>query len=696
MRPFNSIYTHGFIRAAVCIPSLRVADPVYNASRTLALAERASAANAAIALFPELGLSAYTCDDLFQQDALLEGVLEAIHRLRDASRALTPVLLVGAPLRIDGGLYNCAVVIYRGRILGVAPKSYVPNYREFYEKRQFSAARDAIRQTVTLAGDTVPFGSDLIFTAENVPGFALHVEICEDVWVPAPPSTFAALAGATILANLSASNITIGKADYRRMLCAAQSGVCLAAYLYSAAGPGESTTDLAWDGHALIYELGELLAESERFAHDEQIITADIDLERIVQERMRTTSFADSAGDHRERLRAMRRIPFTFETPTGDVPLHRAIARFPYVPGDPVRRDERCYEAYNIQVHGLMKRLASAGIEKVVIGVSGGLDSTQALIVAARTMDRLNLPRTNILAYTMPGFATSEITLTNARNLMRALGVSAGEIDIRPSCMQMLRDIGHPFARGEPVYDVTFENVQAGDRTSHLFRLANMHGALVVGTGDLSELALGWATYGVGDHMSHYNVNASVPKTLIQHLIRWVADSGQFDESTSAILRSILSTEISPELVPPGGSDCSRPAQSTQAIIGPYELQDFNLFYITRYGFRPSKVAFLAWNAWRDAARGEWPAGLPGDERRQYDLATIRRWLEVFLWRFFKLSQFKRSALPNGPKVGSGGSLSPRGDWRAPSDAEADVWLDELRRNVPDCIPSSSNRAEGA
>jgi NAD+ synthase (glutamine-hydrolysing) len=684
MPTFNSIYTHGFIRAAVCIPSLRVADPAYNATRTLALAERASAANAAVALFPELGLSAYTCDDLFQQEALLEGVLNALERLVNASRTLTPVLLVGAPLRIDGGLYNCAVIIYRGRVLGVVPKSYIPNYREFYEKRQFCAARDATRQTVTLAGDTVPFGADLIFVAENMPGFALHVEICEDVWVPAPPSTFAALAGATILANLSASNITIGKADYRRMLCAAQSGVCLAAYLYSAAGPGESTTDLAWDGHALIYELGDLLAESERFARDEQIITADIDSERIVQERMRTTSFADSAGDHRERLRAMRRIPFTFEAPTGNVPLQRAIARFPYVPGDPARRDERCYEAYNIQVHGLMKRLVSTGIEKVVIGVSGGLDSTQALIVAARTMDRLDLPRTNILAYTMPGFATSETTLINARRLMHALGVSAGEIDIRPSCMQMLRDIGHPFARGEPVYDVTFENVQAGDRTSHLFRLANMHGALVVGTGDLSELALGWATYGVGDHMSHYNVNASVPKTLIQHLIRWVADSGQFDDATSAILRSILSTEISPELVPPDGADRSRPAQSTQAIIGPYELQDFNLFYITRYGFRPSKVAFLAWNAWSDTTRGEWPTGLPGDERRQYDLVTIRRWLEVFLWRFFKISQFKRSALPNGPKVGSGGSLSPRGDWRAPSDAEADVWLEELRRNVPD------------
>lgn len=683
MRPFNSIYSHGFIRVAVCVPSLRVADPGYNTAHTIAMAERAHASHAAIALFPELGLSAYTNDDLFQQDALLEAVLAGLAQLRDASRNLMPLLLVGAPLRVEGALYNCAVALYRGQILGVVPKSYLPNYREFYEKRQFSAARAAINREIRLLETVVPFGADLLFSAENVPGFVLHVEICEDVWGPIPPSSFAALAGATVLANLSASNITIGKADYRRTLCAAHSGACIAAYLYSAAGPGESTTDLAWDGHALIYELGERLAEANRFAQDEQLITADIDLERIVQERMRTTSFADAAGDHRERLQAMRRVAFTFTPPAGEVALQRDIARFPYVPGDPAQRDERCYEAYNIQVHGLMKRLASAGITKIVVGVSGGLDSTQALIVAARTMDRLGLPRTNILAYTMPGFATSDVTAGNARGLMRALGVTAGEIDIRPSCMQMLRDIGHPFAAGEPVYDVTFENVQAGERTSHLFRLANLHGALVLGTGDLSELALGWATYGVGDHMSHYNVNASVPKTLIQHLIRWVADSGQFDDATSAILRSILGTEISPELVPPGADgDRSRPAQSTQAIIGPYELQDFNLFYMTRYGFRPSKVAFLSYHAWGDATRGEWPAGLPGDERRQYDLPAIRKWLEVFLWRFFKLSQFKRSALPNGPKVGSGGSLSPRGDWRAPSDAEAEVWLEELRLNV--------------
>jgi NAD+ synthase (glutamine-hydrolysing) len=684
--PFHSIYSHGLVRAAVCVPSLRVADPSYNVERTLALARRASTDHAAVALFPELGLSAYSNEDLFHQDALLEGVRDALQRVVEESRDLAPVLIVGAPLRVDARLYNCGVVVYRGRVLGVAPKTYLPNYREFYEKRQFASARDAVCGEVDLCGERVPFGNDLVFEAANVPGFALHVEVCEDVWAPLPPSTFAALAGATVLANLSASNITIGKADYRHDLCASQSGRCIAAYLYSAAGPGESTTDLAWDGHALIYENNECLAESERFAAEEQMVVADIDLERLVQDRMRMTSFADTAGVHADRVRAVRRIRFDFEVPAEtEIALRRGIERFPYVPANPRVRDERCYEAYNIQVHGLMKRLSATGIEKIVIGVSGGLDSTHALIVAARTMDRLGLPRENILAYTMPGFATSSGTRANAHALMRALGTTAREIDIRPSAEQMLRDIGHPYADGEPVYDVTFENVQAGERTSHLFRLANFHGGLVLGTGDLSELALGWATYGVGDHMSHYNVNASVPKTLIQHLIRWVVDTREFDDEASAILQAILDTEISPELVPAGADAASdEPAQSTQAVIGPYELQDFNTYYITRYGFRPSKVAFLALHAWGDATRGRWPAGMPEEGRNAYDLATIRRWMEVFLWRFFKTSQFKRSAVPNGPKVGSGGSLSPRGDWRAPSDSEATVWLEELRRNVPE------------
>ena len=681
---FNSIYAHGFIRAAVCVPSLRVADPLFNLERTLALARQASEARAAVALFPELGLSAYTNEDLFHQDALLEAAEAAVGQLVKESRELTPVLIVGAPLRFEAKLFNCAVILHRGRVLGLAPKTYLPNYREFYEKRQFTSARQALSREVLFLGQPVPLGNDLVFQAADVEGFKLHVEICEDVWTPIPPSTYAALAGATVLANLSASNIIIGKADYRRKLCASQSGKCIAAYLYSAAGPGESTTDLAWDGHALIYENSDLLAEAERFANREQMITADIDLERLAQDRMRMTSFQDSLAECRERVQAMRRVPFELRPPDGEVPLRRSIARFPYVPSNPLERDQRCFEAYNIQVHALLKRLSHTGIHRLVVGISGGLDSTQTLIVAAKAMDRLGLPRRNILAYTMPGFATSDLTRANAGQLMRALGVSAGEIDIRPACLQMFRDIGHPFAQGQPVYDVTFENVQAGERTSHLFRLANLHQAMVLGTGDLSELALGWMTYGVGDHMSHYNVNVSVSKTLIQYLIRWVISSGQFDAATNATLQAILDTEISPELVPPATGDSARPAQKTAETVGPYELQDFNLYYATRYGFRPSKIAFLAWQAWGDKDRGDWPDLLPPEKRQAYDLPAIRKWLEVFLLRFFQISQFKRSAIPNGPKVGSGGSLSPRGDWRAPSDSEARVWLEELRQNVPE------------
>jgi NAD+ synthase (glutamine-hydrolysing) len=680
---FYSIYSHGFVRAAVCIPFVRVADPEYNVERTVGLARRADELRAAVALFPELGISAYTNEDLFHQDALLDGTRAAVARLLKESESLSPVLLVGAPLRFDGQLFNCAVVVYRGQVLGIVPKTYLPNYREFYEKRQFTSGRDAVRGEVRVLGRVAPFGNDLVFDATNVPGFALHVEICEDVWAPIPPSTYAALAGATVLANLSASNITIGKAEYRHDLCASQSGRCIAAYLYSAAGPGESTTDLAWDGHALIYENNDLLAEAERFAAEEQVIAADVDLERLVQDRMRMTSFNDTVGDHRDRVRAVRRVPFEFQVPAGELRLLRRVPRFPYVPSDPLVRDRRCYEAYSIQIHGLMKRLTATGIDKVVIGVSGGLDSSHALIVAAKTMDRLGLPRANILGYTMPGYATSGRTLGNAWRLMKALRITAGEIDIRPSCLQMLRDIEHPFARGEPIHDVTFENVQAGERTSHLFRLANLHNGMVLGTGDLSEQALGWATYGVGDQMSHYNVNTSVPKTLIQHLLRWVVLTAQFDAETSATLQSILDTEISPELVPADQEGKEGPGQSTEQVIGPYELQDFNTYYITRFGFRPSKVAFLAFHAWGDRNRGDWPDLVPAEKRHEYDLATIKKWLEVFVYRFFKFSQFKRSASPNGPKVGSGGSLSPRGDWRAPSDSEATVWLEDLRKHVP-------------
>jgi NAD+ synthase (glutamine-hydrolysing) len=680
---FHNIYRHGYVRSAVCIPRVRIADPAFNLEATLDMARVADREQAGIALFPELGLSGYSNDDLFQQDALLDATLDAVSGLIESSADLCPMLLVGAPLRFEGKLFNCALVVHRGRLLGIVPKTYIPNYREFYEKRQFTSGRDAVSRQVPLLGEPVPFGRDLIFDADDLAGLSLHVEICEDLWAPVPPSTYAALAGATVLANLSASNIIIGKADYRKDLCAAQSGRCIAAYMYAAAGPGESTTDLAWDGHALIYENDELLAEGERFSDDPHVVIADLDLERLAQDRMRMTTFNDAVGDHLQGVQAMRRIPFTFDPPTGRIRLRRPLDRFPYVPSEARERDARCYEAYNIQVHGLMQRLRATGIEKIVIGVSGGLDSTQALIVAARAMDRLGQPRSNILAYTMPGFATSDVTKSNAWKLMESLGVTAEEIDIRPSARQMLEDIGHPFAEGEELYDVTFENVQAGERTSHLFRLANQNGGLVLGTGDLSELALGWTTYGVGDQMAHYNVNSSVPKTLIQYLIRWVVGQGEFSDETNAVLMDILGTEISPELVP-GDTDAVGPSQKTEEIVGPYELQDFHLYFVSRYGFRPSKLAFLAHAAWGNRENGNWPDIIPPEGRHEYDLSTIKKWLEVFLYRFFEISQFKRSAMPNGPKVGSGGSLSPRGDWRAPSDASATPWLDELRANVPD------------
>jgi NAD+ synthase (glutamine-hydrolysing) len=680
-KSFRTIYNHGMLRVATVAPVVAIAQPKANAETSLKAFRQAHADHAALLVCPELGLSAYAIDDLLLQDAVLDGVVDAILSLTEASRKLMPVAVVGAPLRVAGRLYNCAVVIHRGRILGIVPKTYLPNYREFYEARHFASGANASVDTIELGGMSVPFGTDLLFAASDYPDFVLHVEICEDVWVPIPPSSHAALAGATVLANISASNATIGKSDYRHALCRVQSGRCMAAYIYSAAGPGESTTDLAWDGHTMIYENGALLAESERFVSGGTTIVADIDLELLRQERMRHGTFEDCAANETF-AGDFRRIAFELAPDRSkDVGLKRNVSRFPFVPSDAAKLNELCSEAYNIQVHGLKQRLQSSKTSKIVIGVSGGLDSTQALIVAARTMDAMKLPRTNILAYTLPAFATSAATKSNAWKLMRALGVSAEEIDMTPACKQMLADIGHPAASGKPQYDVTFENVQAGARTSLLFRLANRHGGMVLGTGDLSELALGWCTYGVGDHMSHYNVNASVPKTLIQHLIRWVANQNLFGDEAGVVLRAILETEISPELVP---ASKDKPIQRTEDFVGPYELQDFNLFFATRHSFRPSKIAFLSMHAWSDAARGAWPPGIDESDRRAYDLPTIKKWLGVFLKRFFETSQFKRSAVPNGPKVSSGGSLSPRGDWRAPSDSAADVWLEELAANVPD------------
>ncbi|MCD0449288.1 NAD(+) synthase [Actinocorallia sp. API 0066] len=675
---FWSIYEHGFARVAACTGRTALADPAGNAEAVLGQARRCAGEGVAVAVFPELCLTGYSIEDLLLQDTVLDGVEAAVDAVVAGSSELMTVLVVGAPLRHRDRIYNCAVVVHRGRVLGVAPKSFVPNYREFYEARQLASGVDERGGTIRLGGADVPFGTDLLFEAEDVPGFVLYAEICEDMWVPVPPSAEAALAGATVLANLSGSPITVGRAEDRRLLCRSASSRCLAAYVYAAAGLGESTTDLAWDGQTMIYENGALLAETERFPSDERHAVADVDLDLLRQDRLRMGTFDDNRRAHAARTDAFRRIRFRLDPPKTDFGLRRRVERFPFVPADPARLAQDCYEAYNIQVAGLQQRLGAIGNPKVVIGVSGGLDSTHALIVAAHAMDRAGRPRSDILGFTLPGFATGAHTKENAHKLMRSLGITAAELDITPTARLMLEEIGHPFAEGAPVYDVTFENVQAGLRTDYLFRLANQRGGIVLGTGDLSESALGWSTYGVGDQMSHYNVNSGVPKTLIQHLIRWVVGSGQFDAETGRTLTAILNTEISPELVP------GEELQSTESKIGPYALHDFTLFYVLRYGFRPSKIAFLAWHAWHDPASGAWPPGFPDAERGSYDLAEIHHWLEVFCRRYFAFAQFKRSAMPNGPKVSAGGSLSPRGDWRAPSDGNARAWLHDLTRwNLP-------------
>ncbi|MGB6210037.1 NAD(+) synthase [Mycobacterium sp.] len=677
---FYNAYHQGFVRVAACTHHSAIGEPAANAASVLRLARQCHDDGVALAVFPELTLSGYSIEDILLQDVLLDAVEDAVLDVVNASSDLLPVLVVGAPLRYRHCIYNTAVVIHRGVVLGVVPKSYLPTYREFYERRQIAPGDDE-RGTIRVAGMYVPFGPDLLFAASDRPDFVLHVEICEDMFVPVPPSAEAALAGATVLANLSGSPITIGRAEDRCLLARSASSRCLAAYVYAAAGEGESTTDLAWDGQTMIWENGVLLASSERFPKGERRSVADVDTDLLRSERLRMGTFDDNRRHHRAIAESFRRIEFRLEPPAGDIGLRREIERFPFVPANVERLEQDCYEAYNIQVSGLEQRLRALNYPKVVIGISGGLDSTHALIVAARAMDREERPRSDILAFTLPGFATGERTKRNAVELCRALGVTFSEIDITESAKLMLKEIDHPFSRGEKVYDVTFENVQAGLRTDYLFRLANQRGGIVLGTGDLSELGLGWSTYGVGDQMSHYNVNGGVPKTLIQHLIRWVISSGQFESDVTDVLQSVLDTEITPELVPSGEEE---ELQSSEAKVGPFALQDFSLFHVLRFGFRPSKIAFLAWHAWGDAEQGSWPPGFPEDKRPSYSLKEVRHWLAVFVQRFYSFSQFKRSALPNGPKVSHGGALSPRGDWRAPSDMSAQAWLDEIEREIPE------------
>ena len=706
VREFRNLHTHGFARVAACTVPVAMADPATNAARIAEQVQALHDDGVDVALFPELSLSGYAIDDLLLQDVLLDAVDAAVVDLAKATAKLRPVVVVGAPIRSGARLYNCAVVLHRGEVLGVVPKVNLPNYREFYEKRWFASGDDARGTMLTRAhwpgadedGD-VPFGPDLIFRATDLPDLTIHVEVCEDMWVPIPPSARAALAGAHVLLNLSASPITVARAEDRHLLARSASSRCNAAYLYAAASAGESTTDLSWDGMTMAYEMGDLLGQSARFPEGAASTVVDIDLDRLRQERIRQGSFDDNRRSEligTEDGELFRVVEFDLQPAGGDLGLRRPLDRFPFVPDDEARLALDCYEAYNIQVSGLEQRLraiagGSAGkpldpqrAPKIVIGVSGGLDSTHALIVAAKACDRLGLPRTHILGFTMPGFATSKGTKSNAITLMESLAITWEELDIRPAAAQMLKDLGHPAGEGAEVYDVTFENVQAGLRTDFLFRAANQRGGIVLGTGDLSELALGWCTYGVGDQMSHYGVNAGVPKTLMQHLIRWVVSSGQLEAADAKggvndVLTAILTQEISPELIPakPGEK-----MQSTEDSIGPYALHDFTLFHVLRRGYRPSKIAFLALHAWQDESSGEWPAGYPEGDHTAYDLATIKRWEQVFFKRFFA-NQFKRSALPNGPKVVSGGTMSPRGDWRMPSDASAKAWLDELEHNVP-------------
>ena len=717
---FLSAYDQGFARvAAVTLPVVPV-DPAANAAAIIEQARALADDGVCLAAFPELCLTGYAIDDLLLSDVLLSDVLTAIETLRAASADLLPALVVGAPLRLGDRLYNCALVIQGGRVRGVAPKSYLPTYREFYEKRHFApgdalpAGVESIEMPGVRSGSDgaepvarVPFGANLLFEVDDVPGLTFHVEVCEDMWVPVPPSSLAALAGATVLVNISGSPITVGRAEDRELLARSSSARGLAAYVYAAAGQGESSTDLAWDGQTLVYENGELLGSTERFPDGPRATVVDVDIEGLRAERLRQGTFADNARTLSAPVAGSPTAATTFTDPAAfrrigicaadlaaprtDIGLRRRVDRFPFVPDDPARLAQDCYEAYNIQVAALVQRLGAIGNPKIVIGVSGGLDSTHALIVAARAMDRLGRPRSDIHAITMPGFATSAGTRRNAEDLAVGLGCTFEELDIRATATQMLTEMGHPYgeyartgvlpdgADERDLYDVTFENVQAGLRTDFLFRIANHRGGIVLGTGDLSELALGWCTFGVGDQMAHYGVNAGIPKTLIQHLIRWVVAEKLFDDAVGRTLLSILDTEISPELVP---AEAGGAIQSTQAKIGPYALQDFTLWHVLRRGSRPSRIAFLAHKAWSDVDSGEWPEGLPPTEKVAYDLPEIRRWLELFHRRFFS-NQFKRSTLPNGPKVVAGGSLSPRGDWRMPSDAAATAWLGELERNVP-------------
>jgi NAD+ synthase (glutamine-hydrolysing) len=662
---------YGFIRVAAAVPKLRVGHCSYNAERTIELLADCQRSQIHLCVFPELGLAGYTCHDLFRQDALLSAALAGLDRIRKATEVdYSGLAIVGLPLVVDGRLFNTAAILQAGQILGLIPKTYLPTYKEFYDSRYFAPAPSAVSTHVEVLGQYVPFGTDLLFEAEGWPSVCIGVEICEDLWTPIPPSCLQALAGATILANLSASTEAVGKAVYRRQLVANQSGRCFAAYVYSAAGPGESTTDVVFGGHSIIAENSAILCETRRMRTDSHFVIADIDIDKLTSERISTNSFNGGFNEN-HRTKAFRRIEFSIADHAGDGRLHRPIDAHPFVPSQVATRNERCDEVFQIQVQGLAQRLQHIGKPPVTIGVSGGLDSTLALLVVTKAFDLLEVPRSRILGFTMPGFGTTSRTKTNAHSLMSELGITAREIDIRQMCLDQMLGLGHkPFGialEGHVVdslakvlseltqdrrHDLVFENVQARVRTSLL-----MNSGFVIGTGDLSELALGWCTYNA-DHMSMYNPNVSIPKTLVKFLVQWAAET-HFEGTVRQTLLDIVGTEISPELLPIRAD--GQPGQSTEATIGPYELHDFFLYHFLRYGSSPDKILFMA----KQAAF-----------HNTYDEGQLKKWLTIFLMRFFS-SQFKRSCLPDGPKVGSV-SLSPRGDWRMPSDAVVDEWLQTL------------------
>ena len=641
---------YGYIKVAAAIPAVKVADCHFNAEQTEQQIRLANEQGAEIVVFPELGITGYTCQDLFTQQLLIEQAEQAVGSLLEKTQTLDIIAVVGVPVAVDSILLNCAVIFQRGRILGIVPKTYLPNYSEFYEKRWFASTHHLNDTSILYAGQqTLLTAQSQIFVTAD--GVKFGVEICEDVWAPNPPSTYLALAGADIVCNLSASDELIGKHTYLKSLLAQQSARTMAGYVYSGCGFGESTQDVVYGGNALIYENGKLLAQSKRFDFEPQIVISEIDIFKLRAERRTNSTYVNAQHGHTALLHTAQEPlinkPFT---------LQRTIAPLPFVPQDEQMHDS-CEEIFNIQVSGLAQRLKHIHASKVVLGISGGLDSTLALLVCVRTFDKLGLPREGIIGVTMPGFGTTNRTYRNAINLMRKLGITIREISIAKSVTQHFEDIGHDIA----VHDVVYENGQARERTQILMDLGNKLGGIVVGTGDLSELALGWATYN-GDHMSMYAVNVSIPKTLIKHLVRHVAQT-MHNEATCQTLYDIIDTPISPELIP--ADEAGNIKQKTEDLVGPYELHDFFIYHFLRHGFTPQRLFIMARHAFAS----------PQQRAKHYSDDEIKHWLRVFLRRFFA-QQFKRSCLPDGPKVGSV-SLSPRGDWRMPSDATAKMWLDE-------------------